>query len=68
MISTTRFNQHERDRHHQGDSLDHRKIAVADRADRQIADTGKRKDVFHHHRPAQQIAELDPQHGDEGNQ
>ena len=43
-------------------------IAVADRAHHQIADTRQGEDVLDDDRAADEIAELDADHGDEGNQ
>src|SRR5688572_32670536 len=60
--------QHEDPAEQQDHALDDGIVALEDRVEQQPADTGQREDVLDHDNAADDVAELDAGHGDDGDE
>src|SRR6266700_3606817 len=58
--------QHDEHSEDEGHPLHDREVALEDRVDHQLADAGDREDALDDHRSADQVADVDAEHGDRG--
>src|SRR4051794_21645797 len=58
--------QHHQDREHQRDALDDGEVALQDRVDHQAADPGQGEHLLDHQRAADEVGDVQAEHGDHG--